>query len=400
MLFKNVIMFSISCALLLLGAFAEARDVVPDEKMGQLQVLNVHHGDWQPVADKSVFDFTFIIDKARAEIDLDKVNDVAAGVGCLTIDYRGRYGKYKASQCGIRIDEHKLTTVQLGAVKFTWDLENFAADFGPQPVFNFSTTESDRSFIGFLNPADPGHLKENFFLIPPMTLTRTLSHDATGVLFQDKIAVNADMASIEQMPSQDFLGQILLDFFDGKPSFDTRAPRNVIVASYGANNTQGNKAHAPAYIEEKSLGRQNAEDGRYNFYKFSVLGENQTVHAYPLLPNAKNAAYEVSINEHVIIPVLEPGKVFRIPIATLDVHNYKSSLPGKYKVYSDRDQKGVLAEYKPKMKGYRNLESVLFPTETSLFFPIGHTFRLDFYATDDLGRDTLQDQVLVDLTHE
>lgn len=171
---------------------------------------------------------------------------------------------------------------------------------------------------------------------------------------------------------------------------------------YGLKKSDGIQpySHTAKDIDNVSPGRHIwPAEKAWNYYKFAPSGESQTIRAYPL-KNLKTFYYEVSINEHLTFPVIEIGKTVRIPVATINVHNYKSSLQGQYIVYSDKNEKGKLEEYFPKKLRSEYVENISFPTETSLFFPFGYTFRLDFYAKDDVEQNVLQDQVVVDLTHE
>ncbi|WP_413289450.1 hypothetical protein [Bdellovibrio sp. HCB337] len=395
---------SVLCMFLLFCGSAFARDVVPVEKLGKLQVLDVNTSTLGGSFDVSRLVIKFRIDNNLTNLKLAEANDVAAGQGCLEVTYKDKNGNafYTASQCEVKIDEKKLTTVQLAAVKFSWDVSNYHTDVGPQPGFSFMTRDANYKFSGpVLNPAKGADL-QTIFVIPAMNLEVNLVHPDTGGLHSQTVALSAGVASEVPIVTKDVRGQILLDFIDGSPTFHADFAPNYITASYRQRSERSGLSRAPSIISEVGVGSYPyAVDDMMNFYNFSEEGKNQTLYAYPVKPGSSSYFYEVAINEHVIKPVVEAGKVTRIPVATVNVHHYKSNIPGEYVVFSDKNVKGQMEEHQHRAGGrspYVGQKS--FPTNTSLFFPIGFTFRLDFYITDDTGRKTLQDQVLVDLTHE
>lgn len=390
--------------VLLFCGSAFARDVVPVEKLGQLQILDVDTSKLDGSFVYGRLDIKFLIDNSSTNLKLAEANDVAAGLGCLELTYKDTSYRpvYTASQCGIKIEEKKLTTIRLAAVKFSWDVSNYVTGVGPQPGFSFVTRDANYKFSGpVLNPAKSTD-QNTIFVIPAMNLELNLVHPDTGVLHSQTVALSSGVASNVAIVTKDLRGQILLDFIDGSPTFNADLAPNYITASYRHENERAGLSRAPSNINEVAVGSYPyAVDDMLNFYSFSKSGKSQSIYAYPVKPGASSYFYEVAINEHVIKPVIETGKVTRIPVATLNVHHYKSSIPGEYVVFSDKRIKGTMEEYQHRRSGEnRYLGRTSFPTQTSLFFPIGFTFRFDFYITDDTGRKTLQDQVLVDLTHE
>jgi hypothetical protein len=398
--FSLIAVFSSSVAL--------ATDIRPVEKLGQLQVtLPADTPQLDANFKLAYLNLVFRVGGTQTKLQIGKENLVAAGEGCLDVTYQT---VYQATQCGVKIEEKKLTTVALSAVKFAWSQQSLASDFGPQPVFYFSTADLDRTFSATFNPIHPS-AELSVFVIPAMTVRIDLQHDETGSLYQTSIKTAPGTAAVETIQTPELRGAVLLDFIGGKPVFDTEKSYNFLAAVYRDNQVAKGESHLPPAFTAQDPGAQSGEtqSRRYfiNYYKFATDGINQTVYAYPLkTPNAFGTYYELSINEHIVPLILQAGQTTRVPVATLNVHHYKSNLAGFYRVFSDYRQKGLLAQVLTPVQttGYSylpyKLVDMVYPTETSLFYPIGYNFRLDFYITDATGRTTLQDQVPVDLTHE
>ncbi|MBS1969651.1 MAG: hypothetical protein JSU04_05065 [Bdellovibrionales bacterium] len=396
-----------SILTLLMSSAAFATDIRPDEKLGQLQVTLPKNTDQlDSKFNPKYLNLVFRVGGTETKLQIGKENLVAAGEGCLDVAYGA---VYQATQCGVKIEDKKLTKVALAAIRFAWNKEALAADFGPQPIFYFSTTDQQRQLLAQFNPS---HLSEELsvFVIPDMTVAIELQHDETGSLYKTSVKAIADTAAVETIQPPELRGALLLDFIGGKPVFDTEKSFNSLAVVYRDNQVAKDESHLPPSFMARDEGSQfaDAQSKRYfiNYYKYAADGVNQTTYAYPIKQkNPWGTYYELTINEHVLPLSLTAGQTTRIPVATLNVHHYKSNLPGFYRVFSDYKQKGILSQVLTpvNVSGYSDLYKLLdvvYPTETSLFYPIGYNFRLDFYITDATGRTTLQDQVNVDLTHE
>jgi hypothetical protein len=378
-----------------------ATNIYPVEKLGQLQVFAPDLSGLNGVFNPAKLRMEFTVDSKVASIPMSKVNDVAAGVGCLKINYTGNY-YYSASQCGIKIEEKKLTTIRLSAVQFSWDINQFNIDFGPQPEFSFSSKDANRIFQVTLNPMIAEYQKL-IFLIPSMTIQTSFMHPDTGVMFtQSNIVSESQATALLLQPPQELRGFVQLDFVDGKPTFETLKDRNYIAANDRKSEPNYSYSYLPSNYSSLPNGFSQINDSFLNnIFKFGFNAENQKIKAYPILSSVKNRYYDLAINEHSVRLSLESGKTVRVPIATLNVHHYRDNQPGTFKVFSDKTKRGSLVEHRhPDEQSTWRVSETFFPTNSSLFFPIGHNYRLDFYIVDDLGRNTLQDQVAVDLTHE
>ncbi|WP_413290942.1 hypothetical protein [Bdellovibrio sp. HCB337] len=393
MSYSKIILYT----LLLLGSSAFAKDVTPEEKLGQLEIKSIDISKLSTIFDLKNFSMKFYVDDKSKSVDFDLANTVAAGTGCLEVIYRDSSGPvYEARQCNILVEEKKTTHLQLAAIKYTWNADQYKTEFGPQPLFTFSAADASnvlRLYRG-ISSSDP--YGQPVLLIPAMPVLANLYHEHTGTLFSKTTVIKSGTLQTETLDTKELRGIITLDFIDGKPKFpETESTRNYLHATYWKREPYDEReSHAP-------LNNSSA----YNYYEFKTDGTSQSIRAFPLLKGVKDATLEVSINEHLIKPTLSAGQTIRIPVATLNVNDYRSNLPGTFKVYSSKNQRsGVLAEhlhpYIHNFYSQPSLRETYFPTKTSLFFPIGHLLRLDFYAIDDLGRNTLQDQIKVDLTKE
>lgn len=383
-------------AIALLSSSAFAVDVTPTEKLGKLTVLPADAKKLDSSFDLQKLQLRFIVDSTDNAMKLGIANDVAAGQGCLQVQYQG---VYVATQCGIKIEDKKLTTVQLSAIKYTWDVKALRADFGPQPVIGLSTQDANHTLDAKLNPASPSDQK--VLMIPAMNVTVSLASYETGVLHQQASTLAAGDVIEEKIKTPELRGKLFLDFIHGKPTFNADIAPNFITANFRSQPLDDRHPRTPLNINSVPVGSfPYSNGGPVNYYKFATTGDSQAIYAYPLRRDLPNYYYEVSINEQVIKPVLEANKTTRIPVATLNVFHYRSDVPGVFKVYSDHSVKGTLKEQMHPSNPPHYLQETYFPTNSSLFFPIGSMFRLDFYLKDDFGRNTLQDQVTVDLTHE
>jgi hypothetical protein len=377
------------------SAFCE--DIVPHEKLGQLQITSPDVSGVNRPFKLDNLRLVFTIGENSKNLELGKTFDVAAGKGCLTISY-GEI--YTASQCDISIVEKTMTKIQLATLVVRWNNANFDVDFGPHPKLALQTQDANRKISAVLDPLISDQTIVPM-IIPAMSVSAILEDPYTGPLYKANSSLAPNHISEFVINPPELRATVELDFIDGLPVFN--ADPNYLVAKYSNISPGFGNSQVPASFNQNRYGRFFLDYG-YNFYKFFYsAGNKQKITAFPLLP-AYQTYYTIAINEHTIHPVLTANQTTRIPVATLNVHHYQSNSKGSFKVFSDKTKKGTWTEnLQPDLRlnaDPRVLKSVYYPTETSLFFPIGYRFRLDFYLRDALDRTTLQEQIEVDLTHE
>ena len=372
--------------ILFMAAFAvHAKDVKPVERMGQLQVSIPDLATELDFNIRAV-SMSFDIENKATPIEVGRVANVLAGTGCLKISS----ANYSVEKCGIVINEKALTVVRLGSLKLTWDPTMYAVDVGPDPKFSLGSTDKTLKITATLIPASAHHLK-HVFLLPSGPLSLHLANPDTGVLYQQVISISENTHAIVPVSAPDLRRILAVDFIDGKPSY--MVSLSDMAVAY--NCVRGTGSSYPRL----ELNARTAKPGKgfvnsnCNFFRLAATGQSVSLKAYPLPQNK----YDVVINEHVISTKLDQP-VTSIPVATINVHHFDSSRAGLFKVVSNRSADGKMAEvyFPPPNLDY--LTEWWGATQTSVFLPYGFKYRFDVYATDDLGRKKLQDQIEMDLT--
>lgn len=383
-------------AVLLAGPLAFATDITPEEKLGKL-IVTMPDLTGVPVSafDKSYLNVTFRVDKKGSALTLGKENTVAAGNGCLEVAY---YNRYVATQCDIEIKEKQLTTVPLAGLELSWDWTALIADLGPQPVFQLKSADKVTTVSFLLNPAkqvDTGKI----LILPVMTLNLEFTHAHTGVLHTENVVLAPSKVNKFLITPKDVRATLFLDFIHGKMTYPNATSNYMAVAYRSSFPMPGYSSLPYGYMVGAAPGPKQL-DSLENFYQLAMDGSGQKLKIYALNPNITQFVYQVIVNEHVVPVKPVAGQSIRVPIATVNVNDYKTNVPGTFKVFTDKSQRVEPLMLPEQDYNIRGVKEKTFNTKTSLFFPIGYNFRFDFYIQDSVGRQTLQDQVYLDLTKE
>ncbi len=386
----------------LMSLSAVAGDVKPGEKLGTLIVTA------PPGFSLNNANVYFRIDNVSSAVKLGVENKVAAGTGCVEVKYDQKY-KYEASYCAVVINEKATTTVELAALRLSWDPKMFDVDFGPIPDFLFSTGDTVRKIQGKFKPYGIP-LNEVALLLPAMMVNMDLFHPHTGVLSKQSIALSDGRVTDFPIQLSELRGTLHVHFVDGAPTFDTP---DILKGNFAAiyqlqPNSDTSVTELPPSIRTSAEGRGGRRDGSwedryvFNHFKFSTNGADQELKAFPVILSRENSSafLGISLNEFTIPVNLKSGQILNFSVATLNVYHYKSNLPGEFEVFANLDKRSndLVRIRFPSAWGSDYKGPMRVPTQKSIFVPYGFKYRLDFYAKDELGRVTLQDQIMQDLT--
>jgi hypothetical protein len=394
-------------ALFFWSQLAGAVNVNPGEKLGSIKVTLPDVAALAPLSakfKKENVSISITINKVTTALNFDKVSAIAANEGCLQVAYSVDQISYKAVQCGIKIEEKKLTTIPLTALKLFWDQTQIATELGPQPTFILKATDAQASIT--MQPFSPAEKwnQDMLYILPAMNVSVELSHEQVGMIYQNIVSLKP--GQIEQSIvniKKDIRATLFIDFVDGAPTYDVGQAANYVVANF---RTAPAGQHYPDVSDRLwyfssgfSVNNGSPDDwnGIINWYKFQLSGQSQKILAYPLA-NA-NDFYEVNVNEQIVPVTLTAGKETRIPVATVNVNDYKSGLPGTFKLFTE-DTAGFTEAKFASTNNPTGFMKKEFNTKSSLFLPYGRIYRLDFFISDATLTKSLQDQVTLDLTKE
>ncbi|MBC87640.1 MAG: hypothetical protein CL677_10735 [Bdellovibrionaceae bacterium] len=379
---------------------AFANEVNPTERLGRLKISIPDPVFLSYRIELDKLSFHFSIDGQTKQFQLDEVQDVAAGRGCLNIRYRGAY-YYRVDYCGVVIEPLQLKELKLSSFNPFWDDEFYDVDFGPEVKIKLSSVEENITFETIIDPRFARSVS-HFYILPAGEVKLEEVHPDVADLHSRTYDVPEGRRSSGNFIVPDTLGTVDVKFVDGAPRYEM-IDNHYMLINYRANPWIDGYSRVSIEATRIEEGQNTSSIGWVpNFYRLNHSGRRVILKARSLRERP-GLSYEFSANEQAVDFKLHPGQRTVLNVATINVNHYDTEREGKF--YMNHILDSTEDTYKrilmPKVRGESViLKSVFLNTQRSLFLPMGSTYRFDFFAVDDLGRNTLQDQVVVDLTEQ
>lgn len=386
MSFKNTLLIALFAGV----TAASATDVKPIERFGSLVVKVPKEFRALKLPLPTI---RFVMNGSGKGIAVDAVNKIAAGTGCLKVSTA--FGvPFELTKCGVEILPEQTTELSLAGIRVTPD--KAGVDVGPQLLLKLHTSDKNYSIV-MGNVIAMDIPRETVVLVPEMTIDLNISHPEVDYNYTQKFQTKAGEVSPDVINMTEGRGYLQVVLVDGLSKFK-EVPFNYIMAIYAAKLDHSETSLAPRYSTSRNPGRSE-NMALANYYRFSSKELDTKIRAFPLKQVKGGPSYYLAVNEHAVDFTIASGQTTVVPIATLNVHSFNTKRTGVFKLNSDRNEAGHLAPIKTMYDQFsRDLSIQEFANESSLFLPFGYKYRFDFYALDDLGKKSMQDQVEVDLT--
>lgn len=395
------------CSLFLLSSLALSKDVTPKEKLGSLRVVIPDTSNLdiklKRALDVRYFKFEYQSGNKTLAVEPGKTYEVSAGSGCLIMS--NVKFNFRLKNCNLVIAEKSLKEYQMGAFIPTWNSEMFKVDFGIRPIIRIAQ-ENEQPFWSLypypksnsMNPLATADMDFASYIFPGQYLM-----DIAGHGYRMDFSVHAEhINTIDMTPDKDIRSSIVVNFLDAPPKFKF-AQGNYVVLKWGKSKGSSKEytlaPHQLFRFTNFGVNNTSASNPTINFYRLSKFNETNSLKVFPA--SAENNQLQIAVNEFEKVIQILPEETVSFDVVTLNINDYESGVKGTFDISRlVEDKLGLFEAFTiyPFAEGYGYFyNSTVRDTQASMHLLTDSSYLLDFYVTDDLGVQSKQDTIQIDL---